>query len=187
MKPLLFILCLIPFASLILGIVQNDLGSNPVETVIHVTGEWSLKFLLITLAMTPLKILLGKPWPIKFRRMLGLFTFFYATLHCLTWLWVDQELAWSNIIADIAERPYVTVGFAAWLILVALAITSNRWSIKQLGKSWAKLHKTVYLVSILAILHFVWLIKADWLEPLIYGVILLALLAFRLPIARKLK
>lgn len=186
-KLIVFILCLVPCAILVVGIMQNSLGPNPVEAVLHSTGGWTLRFLLITLAMTPLKIMLGKPWPIKFRRMFGLFTFFYATLHFLTWFAIDQALDWANILADIAERPYVTVGFIAWCILLALAITSNRWSIRQLGKSWGKLHTAVYAAALLGILHFVWLVKADWLEPLVYGLILLVLLAFRLPWIKKLK
>ncbi len=179
-KPILFTLCLLPFASLTFGIIQNDLGPNPVEAALHATGEWSLRLLLITLTMTPLRRMLGQPWPIQLRRILGLFTFFYASLHFTIWLWVDQAFSWANIINDITERPYITVGFMAWLLLLVLAGTSNHYSIKRLGKSWKSLHRAVYVAAIFGVLHFIWLVKADWLEPLIYALILTILLAIRL-------
>jgi sulfoxide reductase heme-binding subunit YedZ len=179
-KPILFTLCLLPFASLTFGIIQNDLGPNPVEAALHATGEWSLRLLLITLTMTPLRRMLGQPWPIQLRRMLGLFTFFYASLHFTIWLWVDQAFSGANIINDITERPYITVGFMAWLLLLVLAGTSNHYSIKRLGKSWKSLHRAVYVAAIFGVLHFIWLVKADWLEPLIYALILTILLAVRL-------
>ncbi len=184
-KPILFTLCLLPFASLTFGIIQNDLGPNPVEAALHATGEWSLRLLLITLTMTPLRRILGQPWPIQLRRMLGLFTFFYASLHFTLWLWVDQAFSWANIINDITERPYITVGFMAWLLLLVLAGTSNHYSIKRLGKSWKSLHRAVYVAAIFGVLHFIWLVKADWLEPLIYALILTILLAVRLFFRKK--
>ncbi len=184
-KPILFTLCLLPFASLTFGIIQNDLGPNPVEAALHATGEWSLRLLLITLTMTPLRRMLGQPWPIQLRRMLGLFTFFYASLHFTLWLWVDQAFSWANIINDITERPYITVGFMAWLLLLVLAVTSNHYSIKRLGKSWKSLHRAVYVATIFGVLHFIWLVKADWLEPLIYALILTILLAVRLFFRKK--
>ncbi len=184
-KPILFTLCLLPFASLTFGIIQNDLGPNPVEAALHATGEWSLRLLLITLTMTPLRRMLGQPWPIQLRRMLGLFTFFYASLHFTIWLWVDQAFSWANIINDITERPYITVGFMAWLLLLVLAGTSNHYSIKRLGKSWKSLHRAVYVAAIFGVLHFIWLVKADWLEPLIYALILTILLAVRLFFRKK--
>lgn len=180
-KSLLFIACSIPFLYLLWGVAQNDLGANPVETVTHVTGEWALRLLLATLLMTPLRKSLGKPWPIRIRRMLGLFVFFYASLHFLTWIWVDQGLVWDEIVKDIVKRPYVTVGFLAWLLLIPLAVTSNRWSIKRLGVNWSRLHKAVYMIAVLGILHYLWLVKADLLEPLVYGVVLVVLLLSRLP------
>lgn len=185
LKPLLFVLCLLPFAQIVYGVIIDDLGANPVETVTDITGQWTLRLLLLTLAMTPLRLLIGQGWPIRLRRMLGLYVFFYASLHFLTWLWLDQELRLDAILSDIAKRPYVTVGFLAWLGLLPLALTSNRFSIRRLGKSWSRLHQLVYPIAVLAILHFLWLVKADLLEPLIYTLVLLALLAFRVPKWRK--
>lgn len=184
-KPALLLVFLWPFAGLVWGVLHNDLGANPVETVEHVTGDWTLRLLLLTLAMTPLRLLTGQPWPIRLRRMLGLLSFFYACLHFLTWLGLDEQGQWSEIVADVAKRPYVTVGFLAWLILLPLAVTSNRWSIRRLGKNWSRLHKAVYLAAPLGVLHYLWLVKADWLDPMLYGVVLAVLLAFRLPVIRQ--
>jgi sulfoxide reductase heme-binding subunit YedZ len=180
-KPLLFIACLVPFAVLLHGTVYDGLGANPIERVTHVTGDWALRFLLVTLAMTPLRRLTGQAWPMRIRRMLGLFVFFYASLHFLTWAWLDQQWLWAQIVQDIGKRPYVTVGFAAWLLLIPLALTSNRWSIRRLGKRWASLHRLVYLVAVFGVLHFLWLVKADLSEPLVYAVILVLLLVMRTP------
>jgi len=179
LKIVIFIACLMPFLFLLDGALKDDLGANPIETVTHATGDWTLRLLLITLVMTPLRRLTGLAWPIKVRRMLGLFVFFYATLHFFTWGWLDQQLIVEDILADIVKRPYVTVGFLAWLLLLPLALTSNRWSMRKLGKRWSILHKVVYLIGVLGVLHFLWLVKADLLEPLIYGLLLVLLLAFR--------
>lgn len=179
-KPLVFAACLLPLALLVAGAVQGDLGANPLERVTDVTGEWGLRLLLLTLAMTPLRQIAGWTGPLRLRRMLGLFAFFYVSLHFLTWIWLDQELVWANIIADIAKRPYVTVGFTAWLLLVPLAITSTRGMMRRLGRNWQRLHRLVYLVGVLGVLHYVWLVKADLLEPLVYAAILSVLLAARL-------
>ncbi len=179
-KPLVFVLCLVPFLMLAYGTVIGDLGANPLERVTDVTGQWGLRFLLITLAVTPLRQLTGMSQLLRFRRMLGLFAFFYISLHFLTWVWLDQQLSWGNIVADIAKRPYVTVGFAAWLLLVPLAVTSTKGMMRRLGRRWKSLHKLIYLIAPLGVLHFVWLVKADVLEPAIYGGILVVLLALRL-------
>ena len=184
LKPLVLVGGLLPFGLLLWGAWRGDLGANPLETVTHTTGDWALRFLLLTLAMTPLRRLLGQAWPLQLRRMLGLFAFFYASLHLLIWLVLDQEMAWRNILADIAERPYVTVGFLAWLLLVPLALTSTRGAMRRLGRNWSRLHRLVYPIGILGVLHFLWLVKADLFEPLIYGAILALLLAFRLPLGR---
>ena len=184
LKPLVLVGGLVPFGLLLWGAWRGDLGANPLETVTHTTGDWALRFLLLTLAMTPLRRLLGQAWPLQLRRMLGLFAFFYASLHLLVWLVLDQEMAWRNILADIAERPYVTVGFLAWLLLVPLALTSTRGAMRRLGRNWSRLHRLVYPIGILGVLHFLWLVKADLFEPLVYGVILALLLAFRLPLGR---
>ena len=179
LKPAVMVLGLLPFGLLAWGALRNDLGANPLETVMHGTGDWTLRFLLLTLAMTPLRRLLGAAWPLRLRRMLGLFSFFYASLHLLTWLVLDQELAWHNIVADIAKRPYITVGFAAWLMLLPLAVTSTRGMMRRLGRNWAHLHRLVYVIGVFGVLHYVWLVKEDLREPLIYGLVLALLLAAR--------
>ncbi len=178
-KPLLFIACLLPFAGLLLGVVNDDLGANPIETLTHVTGDWALRLLILTLAMTPLRRLTGWGWPLRLRRMLGLFVFFYASAHFLTWAWLDQGFYWSEILTDIAKRPYVTVGFLAWIMLWPLALTSNKASQMRLKGDWKRLHRLVYPIAVLAVLHYLWLVKADWSEPLIYGLILAGLLLLR--------
>ena len=178
-KPLVFFACLVPFLLLLQGALDGDLGANPLERVTDVTGQWGLRFLLLTLAITPMRRLTGWTWLLRFRRMLGLFVFFYITLHFLTWVWLDQELSWGNILADIVKRPYVTVGFSAWLLLLPLAATSTRGMMRRLGRNWQRLHRAVYLIGVLAILHYIWLVKADLLEPLIYAAVLILLLVVR--------
>jgi sulfoxide reductase heme-binding subunit YedZ len=178
-KPLLFVACLLPFGLLVQGAIEGDLGANPLERVTEVTGHWGLRLLLLTLAMTPLRLLTGWSGWVGFRRMLGLFAFFYATLHLLTWVWLDQELQWENIVTDIAKRPFVTVGFLAWALLLPLALTSTRGMMRRLGRRWQRLHRLVYPVAILGVLHFIWLVKADLLEPLVYAALLLLLLLVR--------
>mgnify|MGYP001822411303 FL=1 len=178
-KPVLFVVCLVPFIALVIGAVNNTLGINPVETMTHETGEWTLRLLLVTLAITPLRRLSGKSWLIKLRRMLGLYTFFYACLHFITYIWLDQYFDWMEIIRDIPKRPFITVGFAAFVLLIPLAVTSNNKMMRRLKKNWVKLHKLVYVIAVLGILHFLWLVKADTLEPLIYASILLILLGYR--------
>ena len=178
-KPLVFLACLVPFLLLLQGALDGDLGANPLERVTDVTGQWGLRFLLLTLAITPLRRLTGWTWLLRFRRMLGLFVFFYITLHFLTWVWLDQELSWGNILADIVKRPYVTVGFSAWLLLLPLAATSTRGMMRRLGSNWQRLHRAVYAIGVLAILHYIWLVKADLLEPLIYAAVLILLLLVR--------
>ncbi len=178
-KPIVWLLCLIPFVLLAVGAVQGDLGANPLERVTDVTGQWGLRLLLLTLAVTPLRRITGWTWLVRFRRMLGLFAFFYASLHFLTWVWLDQELSWGNIVADIAKRPYVTVGFTAWLLLLPLAATSTRGMMRRLGRRWQQLHRVIYAIGVLGVLHYIWLVKADLLEPLIYAGVLALLLAVR--------
>lgn len=178
-KPLLFVVCLVPFAMLALGAINDTLGTNPVETMTHETGEWTLRFLLITLAITPLRRLLKQTWLIKCRRMLGLYTFFYAVLHFMTYIWFDQFFDWKEILLDIPKRPFITVGFAAFILLIPLALTSTNKMMKRLKKNWVKLHSLIYVIAVLGILHFLWLVKADALEPLVYSGILLVLLIYR--------
>jgi methionine sulfoxide reductase heme-binding subunit len=180
-KPPVFLLCLVPLGLLVAGAIAGGLGANPVEAITHTTGEWALRLLLVTLAMTPLKRLVGHPWPIRFRRMLGLFAFFYACLHLSAYLWLDQGFDGQAILEDLVKRPYITVGFAAFVLLVPLALTSTRVMVRRLGRRWQVLHRAVYAVAILGVLHFAWLVKADLFEPAVYALILCALLAARVP------
>jgi sulfoxide reductase heme-binding subunit YedZ len=178
-KPVVFLLCLAPFLWLIWDVIQEQLSANPIEDITHRTGDWALRFLLITLAVTPLKRLSGQVWLLRLRRMLGLYAFFYALLHFLTYLWLDQQFLFSEILVDIGKRPYITVGFTAFVLLIPLAATSNRYAMRRLGRRWQKLHRTVYVIAALAVLHYLWLVKADSREPVIYGLILVALLGIR--------
>lgn len=178
-KPMVFMVCLLPFGMLAYGAVMNDLGVNPVETLTFETGQWTLRFLLITLAVTPLRKITGQTWLIKLRRMLGLFAFFYVCLHFTTYIWFDQYFDWDAIVKDIPKRPFITVGFAAFLLLIPLTITSTNKMMKRLKRNWTKLHSLIYVIVVLGVLHFLWLVKADTREPLIYAGILLVLLGYR--------
>lgn len=184
-KPVLFMACLLPLVFLIIGAINNTLGANPVETMTRETGEWTLRFLLVTLMITPARRLLNFPWLIKLRRMLGLFVFFYAALHLLTYIWFDQFFDLNEIIKDIIKRPFITVGFTAFILLLPLAITSNKTMIRRLKKNWIKLHKLTYVIAVLAVLHFIWLVKADYEQPIIYALILLFLFSYRVYPQRK--
>ena len=180
-KPALFVLALMPLALLIYRGLNNHLGANPVETINRFTGDWVLRFLLATLAVTPLRRLFGWNALLRYRRMLGLFAFFYVCLHFLSYAWLDQYFAIADIIKDVAKRPYITVGFACFLMLIPLAATSTNAMIRRLGaRRWQRLHRLVYLVGVGGIVHFLWLVKSDLREPLIYGAILAILLGFRL-------
>lgn len=158
---------------------SDALGADPVAEIEHRTGLWALRLLMATLAITPLRQLTGQPAPIRFRRMLGLYAFFYACLHLTAYLTLDLRGYWTQIFEEIVKRPYITVGFTAWLLLVPLAVTSTQGWIRRLGRNWGKLHKTVYAVGVLAVLHFWWLVKSDIREPLLYASILAALLGWR--------
>ena len=161
-KPLLFILCLVPFTVLIVGAINDSLGVNPVEKLTHETGEWTLRLLLLTLSITPLRRLTGHAWLIKLRRMLGLFTFFYACLHFTTYILLDQFFDWQEILIDIPKRPFITVGFAAFVLLIPLALTSTNKMMKRLKKKWVQLHKLIYVIAVLGCLHFLWRIEQWW-------------------------
>ncbi len=180
-KPVLFVLCLVPLAWLVWDGVTNNLGANPVETVRRYTGDWTLRFLLIALTVTPLRRLTGWHVVIRLRRMLGLFAFFYACLHFVSYIWLDQFFMWDAIIEDILDRPYITVGVAAFLLLIPLAATSTNGMVRRLGgRRWQRLHQLVYVIAVLGVIHFLWLVKSDISEPVIYGAILALLLGFRL-------
>lgn len=181
LKPVLFAACLLPLLLLVWRLVDGTVGPNPVEVITHDTGDWALRLLLATLAVTPLRRLTGWPWLVRLRRMLGLFAFCYAMLHFTTYLWLDQFFDWQAILADIAKRPYITVGFAALLLMLPLAVTSTKGWQRRLGARWKQLHRLVYAIGVLAVLHYLWLVKADLLEPAIYAGVLAVLLAARMP------
>ena len=159
---------------------SDALGADPVAEIEHRTGLWALRLLMVALAITPLRQLTGKPVLIRFRRMVGLYAFFYACLHLTAYLTLDLRGYWTQIFEEIVKRPYITVGFVAWLLLVPLAITSTQGWIRRLGRNWGKLHKAVYAVGVLAVLHFWWLVKSDIREPLLYAAILAVLLGWRM-------
>jgi sulfoxide reductase heme-binding subunit YedZ len=181
-KPLVFLLCLVPLLvelGRIYGI-GGTLGANPVEALQDYFGVWGLRFLALTLAVTPLRQLTGWNWLTRFRRMLGLFTFFYVALHFIVWLVLDQQLLLSAIAEDIIERPFITIGMLALLLLLALAVTSFAGVRRRMGPYWQKLHNSVYVVAVLGAWHFWWQVKNDISEPLIYVVIFTLLLLYRL-------
>ena len=185
-KPLLFAAGLLPVGWLVYRAFIGRLGVNPVETIEHFTGDWALYFLLITLAITPLRRLTGYGAIVRLRRMLGLFCFFYAVLHFSAWLVFDHFFDVMEIAKDIRKRPYVTVGFSAFVLLIPLAVTSTNGMVKRLGGvRWKRLHSLVYVVGTLVILHYLWLVKKDTYYPILYGVILVALLALRAPVFQR--
>lgn len=180
-KPLVFAACLLPFA-LVVGDafeITGRLGANPIEEIMDRFGNWSLRFILITLTVTPLRRITGWNWLTRFRRMLGLFTFFYVLMHFLTWLILDQGLLMSAILEDLVERPFITIGFAALLLLLLLAVTSTNAMRRRLGRRWQQLHNMVYVIGILGVWHYWWQVKKDITEPLIYAAILAVLLGYR--------
>ncbi|KQV61042.1 sulfite oxidase [Pelomonas sp. Root1217] len=182
-KPLLFIACLLPLAWLVYAAATNQLGANPAEALIRRLGDWTLRGLWLTLAITPLRELTGLAALARFRRMLGVFTFSYASLHLLAYGWLDQGLDVAVIAADIAKRPFILMGFTAWALMLPLFATSFNKAIKTLGaKRWQTLHKAIYAISVIALLHFIWMRagKHNFAEPAVYGVILAALLGWRL-------
>lgn len=180
LKRAVFLLCLTPLGWLSAQALLGTLGANPIEAVMRFLGDWALRLLLLTLAATPLRLLTGWSWPVRLRRLLGLFSFFYAALHLLAYAVLDQFLDWAAIWEDIVERPFITTGMLAWLLLLALALTSNRGSQRRLGRHWKRLHRLIYPAAILAVVHFTLMVKADLREPLIYAAILTLLLVLRL-------
>ncbi len=180
LKPAVFILLLLPVLFLAWGVSQDTLGANPVEAVIRDLGDWGLRMLLLTLLVSPLRRLFNMPRLLRFRRMLGLFAFFYVFLHLLGYLWLDQGFDWQEIWLDVVERPFITVGMLAFVLLIPLAFTSTKGMIRRLGKNWKRLHRLVYPIAILAVVHFFWMVKLDITEPVIYAFLLFLLLAERL-------
>ncbi|ORU92545.1 MAG: sulfoxide reductase heme-binding subunit YedZ [Cycloclasticus sp. symbiont of Poecilosclerida sp. M] len=180
------LICLLPFAFITWDAVNNLLGADPIQTLHFRTGDWTLRFLLITLTMSPLQKGLKSPIPIRFRRMFGLFTYFYASLHLLVWLVLDQSLSIDNMINDVPESPYIILGLTAYCLLTPLALTSTAGMMRRLGNRWTVLHRLIYLIAILGVTHFFWLTKLDYQEPLIYAFVLVILFIFRWPMFKKL-
>lgn len=182
-KPLVFVLCLLPLAWLVFGAINDQLGANPAEALIRSLGDWTLRFLCLTLAVTPLRIRTRTPQLARYRRMLGLFTFFYACLHLLAYGWLDMGLDMADIGRDILKRPFILVGFACWLLLLPLAATSFNRAVRWLGgRQWQALHRLVYVIAPLALLHFFWMKsgKNDFAEVAVYALVIAALLLERL-------
>lgn len=179
-KAVLFLLALVPLGRLLVLGYQQALGTNPIEFITRSTGTWTLVLLLVTLSVTPLRRLSGWNWLLRMRRMLGLFTFFYATLHLATYVWLDQSLILDDILRDIAKRPFVTAGMTAYTVMLLLALTSNAFAIRLLGgRRWQRLHRWVYFGAIAAVVHYWWLVKLDTREPRIYAAVLVILLGYR--------
>jgi methionine sulfoxide reductase heme-binding subunit len=182
LKPTLFVVCALPLLSVLagaFGIGGASLGANAVERIQDTFGQWGLRFLVITLAVTPVRDWFNMPWLVQLRRMLGLYAFFYVLMHFLTWLILDQGFYWSGILEDIGERPFITIGFTAFLLLIPLAVTSTNKMMRRLGKRWKSLHRLIYAICLLAVWHYYWQVKADVTEPLIYLAIVLVLLGWR--------
>ena len=179
-KPSLFFLSLIPLIVIVYKTFTNNLGPEPIKEITHHTGEWALLFIVFTLAMSPLKKITNLNIWISFRRMFGLFAFFYASLHLMTYVGLDYRFDLENILKDILTKKFIFIGFAAWLLLVPLAITSSKKMMSILKHNWKKLHRLIYVIAIFAVVHFIWLVKRDLTEPLIYLFIILFLLAFRI-------
>lgn len=197
LKPVVFLACLGPVFLLLwkglnqfvpqmgvlgrLAAYTGDLGANPIEVITHSTGDWTLMFLLITLAVTPLRKLTGMLWLIQYRRMLGLFAFFYGTLHFTTYIWLDKFFNVHEMIKDVAKRPFITIGFTAFVLMIPLALTSTTGWIRRLGgKRWNRLHQLIYISAACGVIHFYWLVKKDVRRPVFYGTILGVLLLYRI-------
>ena len=179
-KPALFTVCLLPFLWLLYGAVTGGLGPDPAEAIMHVTGEWGLRLLALTLLMSVLRKWLGRPWPLRLRRMLGLYTFFYACVHLASF--AHFYIGWTGaiLLEELAERPYITVGFLGWLLMLPLAVTSTREMQRRLGRNWLRLHRLVYPAAVLCCVHLIWQIRSDAAEALVYSLVFALLLAWRL-------
>lgn len=182
LKPIVFAACLLPLALVFTDAfgVTGTLGANPIENIQDRFGQWGLRFIMITLAVTPLRQISGINWLARFRRMLGLFAFFYVLMHFVVWFVLDSEMLMSAIVEDIFERPFITLGMVALVLLLAMAFTSTVGMRRRLGKTWQRLHNSIYVVAVLGVWHFWWQVKNDITEPLIYAVILAVLLGYRL-------
>ncbi len=178
-KPVVFLACLGPVGRLIWLYFHGGLGANPIEFITHSTGDWTLIFLLITLSVTPLRKLTHLYWLISFRRMFGLFAFFYGTLHLTTYVWLDKFFDVHEMVKDITKRKFITAGMTAFVLMIPLAVTSTKWAIRKLGKRWQLLHRLIYFSAAAGVIHYIWLVKADLKKPLEYAAVLGALLLYR--------
>jgi methionine sulfoxide reductase heme-binding subunit len=178
-KPVVFLACLVPLARLAWRGFHSGLGANPIEFITHSTGDWTLIFLLVTLSITPLRKLTRQYWLISFRRMFGLFAFFYGSLHLMTYVWLDKFFDVHEMLHDIAKRKFITAGMTAFALMIPLALTSTKWSIRKLGKRWQVLHRLIYFSAAAGVIHYIWLVKADLKKPLEYGFVLGMLLTYR--------
>ena len=184
-KAFIFFLCLWPLGIIITNIYYNDLGPEPVKKIMNHFGEWTLIFICLTLTMSPLKRITNLGFWIKFRRMLGLFVFFYATIHLLTYVGLDYRFDWEPIINDVLKKKYIFIGFSAWLLLIPLAATSSQKMIRILRHNWKNLHRLIYAIAIFGSLHYIWLSKTIFFKPLIYTAIIVVLLALRIKIKKR--
>ena len=182
LKPAIFLLCLIPLLRLSWKAVNSALGANPIQVITFSTGTWTLAFLLITLSITPLRKLTKQYWLIQYRRMLGLFAFFYGCLHFLTYFWLDQFFDLHSIYKDVLKRPFITAGFTAFVLMIPLAVTSTQKAIRKLGKRWQSLHRLIYASAIAGVVHYIWLVKKDVRTPEVYAVVLATLLLYRVAV-----
>ncbi|MGZ8193817.1 MAG: sulfite oxidase heme-binding subunit YedZ [Methylobacter sp.] len=181
-KIIVFILSLVPFGLLVYGAANDQLGANPIESLHFGFGDWALRFLCIGLALTPIKTLTGQSWPMRFRRMMGLFTFFYASLHLLVFIVLDLSLSWGAFKDEVPKSPYILMGLLTFLLLVPMAVTSTKKMQKRLGRNWLTLHRLVYVAGLTALVHYFWLVKSDYTEPLIYAGVISILLAVRIAV-----
>jgi sulfoxide reductase heme-binding subunit YedZ len=179
LTPIVFLACLIPLGRLGWKAFHAGLGANPIQVITWSTGTWTLVFLMVTLSVTPVRKLTRQYWLIQFRRMFGLFAFFYACLHFTTYIWLDQFFDFDSIAKDVVKRPFITVGFTAFVLLIPLALTSTQASIRRLGKRWQMIHRLIYVTAVLGVIHYIWLVKKDIRKPVIYASILAVLLGYR--------
>jgi sulfoxide reductase heme-binding subunit YedZ len=179
LKPIVFLACLLPVGRLAWKAYNSALGANPIQVITWSTGTWTLVFLMLTLAITPLRKLTRQYGLIQYRRMLGLFAFFYGCLHFVTYIWLDQFFDWPGVVKDVFKRPFITVGFTAFLLMIPLAATSFQRAIRWLGKRWQSLHRLIYVAAVAGVIHYIWLVKKDLRKPLIYVAILSVLLLYR--------
>lgn len=179
-KAVVFLMCLLPALRTLVFAALDKLGAHPVQAIEHSTGYWALWMLMLTLSLTPVRLLFGLKWSLQLRRMIGLFMFFYACLHVVSYAWLDHWFDWQEILRDIVKHPYVLVGFTAFMLSLPLAVTSNRFMVKKLQSRWKTLHKLVYLIAILGVVHFWWLVKKDITEPVTFAMVLSFLLLIRL-------